>query len=49
MATLNITVEWGTSADMAKFAITSNTIQGWIDDSKMTFSADGLKISNGGL
>lgn len=49
MATLNITVEWGTSEDMAKFAITSNTIQGWIDDSKMTFSADGLKISNGGL
>lgn len=47
MATLNITVEWGTSEDMAKFAITSNTIQGWIDDSKMTFSADGLKISNG--
>ena len=47
MASLVIPIELGTSENMAKFAITSNTIQGWVDDSKMIFSADGLKISNG--
>ena len=44
-----IPVEFGTSEDMAKFAVTSNAIQGAVNDAKLRFDADGLSITNGGL
>ena len=44
-----VTIDFGTSHDMAQFALESSKIQAAIGASKMTFSSDGLTIQNGGL
>lgn len=44
-----IPLEFGTSNDMARFALTANTIQMAVNESKLEFDANGLKIYNGGL
>lgn len=40
---------WGTSKEMAKFEVTATAINQAVADSKMSFSGDGLTITNGGL
>lgn len=45
-----IQFEFGTSEDMAKFALTANDIQMAVNNSKLVFDAtDGLTVRNGGL
>ena len=45
-----IPLEFGTSEDMARFALTANTIQMAVNNSKLVFDAtNGLTIQNGGL
>lgn len=44
-----INFDFGTSNDMARFAVTANKIQAAVDQSALTFSAEGLKITNGGF
>lgn len=41
--------EFGTSEDMANFAITANSIQAAISNTGMAFDANGLTITNGGF
>ena len=40
---------FGTSEEMAKFAVTANSIQAAVQNSKLEFNADGLHIQNGGF
>ena len=47
--TQTATISFGTSHDMAQFALESTKIQAAIGAAKMTFSSDGLTIQNGGL
>lgn len=49
LATKPIPVEFGTSEDMAKFAVTATSINMAVNNSKLTFGADGLSIKNGGI
>lgn len=50
IASKAIPLEFGTSQEMAKFAITANAIQAAVNESKLTFDAtNGLTIRNGGL
>lgn len=44
-----ITLSFGTSASMAKFAITGAAIQAAVNNSKLVFNAEGLSIQNGGF
>lgn len=44
-----VSIEFGTNKDMAKFAVTANTIEAAVSNSKLEFSATGLAIRNGGL
>lgn len=44
-----VSVEFGTSDDMAKFALTANSIEMAVNNSKLEFAADGLTIRNGGI
>lgn len=44
-----IVFEFGTSEDMAKFALTASSIQAAINNTGMIFDADGLTITNGGF
>lgn len=50
LAVKPIQFEFGTSEDMAKFALTANDIQMAVNNSKLVFDAtDGLTVRNGGL
>lgn len=44
-----VAIEFGTSDDMAKFAVTASTIEAAVGESKLEFSADGLSIINSGF
>ena len=44
-----IQFEFGTSEDMAKFAVTATSINAAVENAKLEFNADGLIIKNGGL
>jgi len=44
-----VSFNFGTSQDMAKFALTSASIQAAVNNSKLLFNGDGLTIDNGGL
>lgn len=49
LAAAAVPVEFGTSENMAKFAVTANTIQAAVNDTKLWFDANGLTIKNGGF
>lgn len=49
LSSKGIICEFGTSTEMAKFAITATKIQSAVNESKMEFSAEGLTIKNSGL
>lgn len=50
LAVKPIPFEFGTTEDMAKFALTANDIQMAVNNSKLTFDAtNGLTVQNGGL
>ena len=44
-----VAIEFGTSDDMAKFAVTASTIEAAVGNSKLEFNVDGLSIINGGF
>lgn len=44
-----VSVEFGLSNEMAKFAVTATTIEAAIDSTKLQFDVNGLTIKNGGL
>lgn len=46
---LPISCEFGTTVDMASFALTSSAIQAAVGNSRMKFDVDGLHILNGGF
>lgn len=45
----NINIRFVTTSDLARFSVTANAITAAIDNSKMSFSKDGLQIFNNGL
>ena len=49
IANAAVALEFGTSENMAKFAVTAGTIEAAIGESKLEFSASGLSVINGGL
>ena len=49
IASAVVAVEFGTSKNMAKFAVTASTIEAAVGESKLEFSASGLSVINGGL
>lgn len=46
---LPVSCEFGTTIDMASFALTSSAIQAAVGNSRMKFDVDGLHILNGGF
>ena len=49
LSTSSYNIEFGTSSDMASFALTAATIEMAIRNSKLTFDTNGLHIINGGF
>ena len=49
ISTAALPLEFGTSKDMAKFAVTASTIEAAVGESKLEFNVNGLSVRNGGL